>query len=141
MTEQNRKKIVYLVFVAAVIYGVVNFLGSRPGNTVSSTQQAASATVQPMGSEGTKIAATADTLEWKRDPFARSGKSATTKKPRESLRLSAISGSAKKPLAVINGKVVGSGEVILGWKVVNIDGSSVKLQRDGESRILTFGGS
>jgi hypothetical protein len=141
MTEKTRKNLVYLVFVAALIYGAVNFLGSRGGGPVQSASQQQVATLQPLEPGAVNSGASADTSVWGRDPFARAVKTGPAAKQAETLRLSAISGSAEKPLAVINGKILGAGESIQGWQVIKVSGRTVQLRRNNENKTLTMGGS
>lgn len=54
------------------------------------------------------------------------------------LKLQGIMWKTSKPLAMINAKMVGRGDKILGAKVVGIDQESVTLDRDGETLVLTL---
>jgi hypothetical protein len=54
------------------------------------------------------------------------------------LKLQGILWKPSKPLAMINAKMVGRGDKILGAKVVAIDQESVTLDRAGETIVLTL---
>ncbi len=50
--------------------------------------------------------------------------------------LSAIFYAPKNPLAIINGESVKVGELVGGWKVLEILAESVRLEGDGEERVI-----
>jgi hypothetical protein len=52
------------------------------------------------------------------------------------LRLEGIVGSASDPVAVINGSLVGVGDLVTGYRVLRIDGDRVELGRDGRTILL-----
>jgi hypothetical protein len=141
MTERTRKRIVYLVFLAALIYGAFNFLGPHRSKVTPTGTNEALATIQPLQTAGTISTASADTTEWGRDPFVQPAKSKQVVSRMERLTLSAISGSPANPLAVINGKILGIGESISGWQIKRISPRSVQLQRNGQNRTLSIGGN
>ncbi len=141
MTERTRKRIVYLIFVAALIFGALNLLGPRRSSPGSGSTDTEIATIQPLVTGSMKNSPVADNSEWGRDPFVRAGQVSRAVVQQETFRLSAISGSTEQPLALIDGRAVGVGDSVKGWSVVKISRRSVQLERNGESKTLTIGGS
>ncbi len=71
VAEGTRKKIVYVIFIGAVIYGVVNFAG-RGGSSGADTS---APTIEPLAAASVGSPSVVDTVsdeayEWIRDPFA-----------------------------------------------------------------------
>jgi hypothetical protein len=52
------------------------------------------------------------------------------------LHLDGIVASATNPVAVVNGRLLGLGESIEGYRITRIDGAEVELERDGAKRVL-----
>jgi len=80
----------------------------------------------------------ADTvISWDRCPF--SGKSYSAAEGRQDLNLSGIMWSLKKPLAVINDRIVKVGDKILGSVVIEIDKEKVILNNGSTDFELKLG--
>jgi hypothetical protein len=144
MTEKRRKQIVYSIFVIAVTWAIFNFPHQKKKPIQSES---------PQISEGAPVVAAAVAElptrpelavpdQWGRDPFARSG-GRVTSEPSEvnpSFRVAAISMGGGKAMAVINGKMIGQGETIQGWRVKAISNAGVVLESNGRKITLTIGG-
>lgn len=143
MTEKRRKQIVYSIFAIAVVWAIFNF-PHRKQQIVSESPQAlesapATATVTPELPTGATLPASA---QWGRDPFDRGGGRATST-PSElapSFRLTVVSAGSGKAMAVINGIMVGQGDVIQGWRVTGISKAGVALASNDRKITLTIGG-
>jgi hypothetical protein len=59
-----------------------------------------------------------------------------TAPPDPELHLDGIVASATNPVAVVNGRLLGLGESIEGYRITRIDGAEVELEKDGAKRIL-----
>lgn len=141
MDERKRKKLVYLMFVGAVIYGAVNFMGR--GKSVDAPTEYP--TVAPLQASA-GIAATTDSLEvsesgWARDPFAYGSSSGGghSEERQTKFHLMAISESNGKLMAVINGKPVSKGEVVDGWTVVGLTKNGATMSLNGREIALEIG--
>ena len=142
MDENKRKRLVYLIFACAVIYGVINFAG-RGKRTAGDV---ALPTIEPINVASVGGAAS-DTLapegySWERDPFAY-GRASTsggnTEERVTKFQLAAISESNGKLMAIINGKAVVRGEVIDGWTVSALSKSGATLSQNGRDIALEIG--
>jgi len=140
LSESLRKRLVYGVLVAAVIWGVMNnpFAEQTPPPVANSTDALLS---EPMDStaEPAKVADVARTdsvLQWKHDPFIRARKARVGRAKGVGLALSAISITNEKSMAMINGKIVWSGEQIDGWAVVDIQEERVILKKGSKNKEL-----
>ena len=144
MTEKCRKQIVYSIFAFAVIWAVFNFphqkrkpIESESPQITESAPVVAVATAELSTKPGL-----AATDQWGRDPFAR-GTERATSEPSEaipSFRVAAVSVGGGKAMAVINGKMIGQGDMIQGWRVKAISNASVMLESNGRKITLTIGG-
>lgn len=139
-TENTRKKIVYLIFVGAVIYGAVNF-GGRRG---SSNGDTGSPTIEPLAEAGISRIGTMDSTsleryEWTRDPFAYGSATASgaqTEVRATRFQLAAISEANGQLMAIINGKPVSRGDRIDGWTVVRLTKTTAAMEQDGKEVLL-----
>jgi hypothetical protein len=143
MIEKRRKQIVYSIFAFAVIWAAFSFPQRRKSLKPTSQPTSASAPVVAAAAPelSTESAATVS-AQWGRDPFARSGGSATSM-PSEAaptFRVAAVSVAGGKAMAVINGKMISQGEVISGWRVRDISNAAVVLESNGKKITLTIGG-
>jgi len=143
MTEKRRKQIVYSIFAIAVIWAIFNFPHKRKSIESESPQTSGSAlvvaTATPELSTRPKLALSD---EWGRDPFARGSERATSM-PSEaipSFRVAAVSVAGGKAMAVINGKMIGQGDAIEGWRVTAISNAGVVLESNGRKITLKIGG-
>ncbi|MBD3218354.1 MAG: hypothetical protein GF310_08760 [candidate division Zixibacteria bacterium] len=145
MTEKKRKKIVYGIFVIAVIWGIFNFpFGRRQNDNVSPEDrpypeegEIQKALVSGQGS----ISNPDFTADWGDDPFAqKTAKPQPSSKGSTNLSLSAISKSGDDFWALINGKALTKGDQINGWKLIEIAKTSARLSKDGKTIILNIEG-
>ncbi len=143
VAEGTRKKIVYVIFIGAVIYGVVNFTG-RSG---SSGAETSAPTIEPLAAANVGSSNAVDTVagisyEWRRDPFAY-GWSASSVEETETrvtrFQLEAISEANGHLMAIINGKPLSRGETTEGWTVVRLTKSTATLEQNGREILLEMG--
>lgn len=140
MSENTRKKMVYGVLVVAIIWGIINnpFAEQTPHQFANSTDSAQwlpeDSVAEPVEVAG--VARSDSLLRWKHDPFIRPQKAKIVQAESFGLALSAISIANGKSMAMINGKIVGSGEIIDGWAVVDIQEQSVFLKKGSRNKEL-----
>jgi hypothetical protein len=148
MNESTRKKLMYGILVAAVLFGAYNFMQPRkhaPGQTGDAAVQ----TADVIAGTGPLQAKTIDIAQkqaepWGRDPFRAGSTSSNTPSvsaaPRKAVapavpipiwRLSGIIFNAKQPLALINGKMVGVGDQVDQARVSKIDQTKVTIIYNG----------
>ncbi len=143
MTERRRKQIIYSIFVIAVTWAIFNFPHHRKPIESQSPQASENAPVVAVATPelSTRPALTLPD-QWGRDPFVRGGERATSM-PSEvipSFRVAAVSVGGGKAMAVINGKMIGQGDAIQGWRVRAISNAGVVLESNGRKITLTIGG-
>ena len=143
MTKKRRKQIVYSIFAIAVTWAIFNFPHQKKPIEPESSQTSESA---PVVAAATPELSTRPAMtlpdQWGRDPFARGGERATNV-PSEvipSFRVAAVSVGGGKAMAVINGKMIGQGDMIQGWRVKAISNAGVVLESNGRKITLTIGG-
>jgi hypothetical protein len=143
MSETRRKKVLYVLLIGAIAFGVYNFSQPRkhyvPGSMPQPEQEAAvTAPVvsaqPPVNIEAIKKAS------WGRDPFRWSSRpeprqvvsqNRSVRPSTSGWNLSAILFSTSMPLAVVNGKTVRVGDIVDQAKVVKIERKKVTLQYNG----------
>lgn len=140
VADATRKKIVYIIFVGAVIYGAVNFTGrgGRSG-TDNSTPTIVPLVAASVGSSISVDSVTGRTYEWRRDPFvtgrpAAFGERAETQTTR--FKLEAISEANGQLMAIINGRLLSRGETSEGWTLVRLTKSTATLEQNGREVLL-----
>ncbi|PWB76452.1 hypothetical protein C3F09_00340 [candidate division GN15 bacterium] len=152
MTEARRKKILYVVLVAAVIFGIYNFSQPRkryvPGD-MTQAEQSPAPTVAPAAPSRPPV--NIDGLRkasWGRDPFRRVShpqpehrNTPVVSQPESApgWKLSAIVFSSSMPLAIVNGKAVKVGDIVDRAKVVAIDQKKVTLLYNGANIEIRVG--
>ena len=148
MTEQRRKKIVYVALVLAIIYGAYNFW---PESTDKPEANAKPAVEAKMPTEASAVTAALSAIvfdtaaleaaPWGSDPFRVSSPPPRTPKTvsqaAPSWRLSGILYNQNNPLAIIDGKPVGVGDQVKGATVVDIERKRVTLDLRGKQYTLT----
>jgi hypothetical protein len=77
-----------------------------------------------------------ETIKWGSDPFIRDWVLATEIKD---LKLTAVTISGTKAYALINGQILGQGEVIMGKRIVDIERDKVILEQGGRQFTLFLG--
>jgi hypothetical protein len=148
MSESSRKKLMYGILVAAVLFGVYNFMQPRkqaPGQTADAAGQVSAVNAGIGPAQGKTIdIAQKQSESWGRDPF-RSGSTpsnsaptpvapriaAVAAVPMPTWRLSGIIFNSKQPLALINGKLVGIGDQVDQARVSKIDQTKVTIIYNG----------
>lgn len=140
MSESTRKKIVYAALVTAIIWGVYNFVPvTKSGTVVSSKTNVTQMAPEPKTASLTRIGKTINVADmkqkgWGTDPFRAGKKSrAKIKAPKKVWKLSGIVFNETKPLAIINGKSVGVGDMIGDAKVIKIEREKVVIEYAGNS--------
>ncbi len=145
MTERGRKKLMYGVLIAAVLFGIYNFAQPRKQTNLSapsgSTQSAVAAPI-PAPEKSINLAEK-QAESWGRDPF-RSGSTpdpaaprvhtnatASAPAPTPVWRLTGIMFNKRQPMAFINGRMVGVGDEIDQARVSKIEQSKVTIIYNG----------
>jgi hypothetical protein len=148
MNEQTRKKVMYGILIAAIIFGVWNFTHPTKSRHTRSNEVvaavAAPATTDSM-STGAIDVSSREAMPWGRDPFTNSNASVSAPRPATSrpkqtappaviipgFRLSGIVYNAKQSVAVINGQMVGEGDEVDNARVQRIDQNKVTIIYNG----------
>nr|MBN2277694.1 hypothetical protein [candidate division Zixibacteria bacterium] len=143
MNADKRKKIIYAVFVVAVAWGIYNFTGK---NSRDLKQEPVSPPVRAEIARSTPPARAIDiekyeSLPWGQDPFLQPGDvDRPDEVAAESPRwvLGGILYSRDNPSAVINNRIVRTGDSVNGAIIVDIMEKSVALDKDGLQFKLTL---
>ena len=135
MDTKNRQKIIYVLFVLAVIWGVYNITGDskKPASNTPRPVARANAVVSSTPAKNIDIQKY-ESLDWGRDPFYRGSQQEyrpVTTKTRPAWRLGGILFNKNNPSAIINKKIVRGGDMINGARVVQIDKETVTLDKEG----------
>lgn len=139
MNTRIRQKIVFAALPLAVIWGAYNmFWGEKemrpvqPEITAQIDTTATKPLFVPDGPDMERI----KTAEWGADPFRSAIKKPAkrTDKQKEELKLilSGIVFNEKSPMAVINKKMVRTGDTIDGARIISIDRKSVTVEQSGK---------
>jgi hypothetical protein len=144
MTERRRKQIVYSVFAIAVTWAIFNLPHQKNKPFESQSPQVSESTpvIATATPESSMRSRPALPEQWGRDPFAR-GSGRATSAPSQaapSFRVAAVSVGGGKAMAVINGKMMGQGDAIQGWRVTTISKAGVVLESNGRKITLIIGG-
>lgn len=138
MDAKKRQKIVYSLFVLAVIYGVYNLVFNPMGNSVAPRISAPlpALTRQEIPPKAINIEKYSS-LAWGQDPFYRPKIGPTQKAPARhpTWVLNGILYDEVKPSAIINKKIVSVGDSVEAAKILEITKSKVVLQVDGGNNI------
>lgn len=145
MSEKKRKRLVYAIFVLAVIWVIFNIPSAKKHTQYAydddyadeSDQLAASLLVNDSVSTAISYAG-----EWGSDPFVwkETHKESKTSKS-YNFNLSAISKSNSEYWALVNGKILATGDEIDGWKIIKIAKNRVVLSKNGKTIELTIKGA
>ena len=157
MNKQTRQRIVYGVFVAAVVLGLYMRPWQRPGQdaTVTANQSIAStATAAASGAESQIASAAVATAtpvvfaaEWPADPFrgsddhhaaATPAADANIQPSKPAWALQGIMTVDGERVCVINGQTEKIGATIGGWRVDRIDNDAVWMARGSEKMQLNL---
>lgn len=145
MSESTRRKILYAALVGAIIWGVYNFVPKSQVSPATTSKPAVSRQAPSAALSATfaRIDKTINVADmklkgWGSDPFrARNKKTANKKAPKKVWKLSGIVFNDFNPLAIINGKSIGVGDMIDGAKVVKIERKKVVIEYAGNSISLS----
>ncbi|HUV30270.1 MAG TPA: hypothetical protein VMY05_04145 [Acidobacteriota bacterium] len=140
MNDKTRKRLVSLLFIAAVIWAAFTFPG-RSDKPVSYPAPARGV-IQASTASGT-IRAPLDVQQhrakpWGNDPFRASpefskGSPVVARQPRSpGWRLSGTLYSQGFPLAYLNGRTVSVGDTVNGARVISIEQGTVTLEHRGD---------
>lgn len=143
MTEKKRKKIVYGIFILAIIWGIMNNpFGRKDSAYDASADNPEQATIASLATAGIGTQANLDLNDqWGNDPFVQSSKTksyANNNSPR--FNLTAISESGGEYWALINGQILSQGETVRGWTVTKVTNRKAYLKKDGKTVSLTIKG-
>lgn len=151
MNDQLRKRIVYGLAVAGLIWAALNFQ-SKPAQPVAESVPevpvvaAEAVETEPVPASGTAIKREIDlsaiqttNKQWGNDPFRKRAtriaapvEVRSAPAPALNWSLTGVMYNASSPLAIVNGKPVGVGEEINGARVVEIRKRSITLEHQGE---------
>ena len=148
MNDKTRKKIVFVVFIAAIIWGVYNFLPASKDKAqkTSSPSSATSPVIEqttprPVSVNKSFIDVEEKALEqWGQDPF-RANPKRQSKTPRtfqsKHWDLSGILYNDKYPVAIINKNPVKVGDTVNNAEIIKIDKKEVVIDYNGARITLT----
>ena len=140
MTDQTRKRLVYLTLPVAITWAAFNF----PAGKNKPVAVENSSTIAPISTTTTARPAydfinideqTATT--WGADPFRRRVQSSVRTRHVQTWRLSGIVFGRRQPSAIINNRPVHTGDIIDNARVLTIDANSVTLEHNGSKLTLT----
>lgn len=144
MKEKVRKKLVFASLGFAIFYGAVNFLpfkedAAKPAGLSGEVRLKADQVKHP---EQTLINIDSTTeLNWGRDPFQvrqnRMPVKRAGEKPIPRWHLSGILYSGNNPMAIINKKMVRTGDTVDRAKVISIERKQVVLEHKGRKHTLS----
>ena len=141
MTEQTRKKMIFVALGVAIIWGAYNIdIGGGPRQPITDDPS----TVDPVGASPV-TAAPAKMIDisdhedrpWGNDPFRIRRAAPARHEAARSWVLSGIVYSPTNPMAVVNRKTVRPGDVVNSARVVSIDKTKVTLDHKGTVVTLT----
>ncbi|PKK82909.1 MAG: hypothetical protein CVT49_11400 [candidate division Zixibacteria bacterium HGW-Zixibacteria-1] len=142
MDTKKRQRIIYVIFIAAVIWGVYNLSGNKPRTQVDVPRPVAKLDAIRTGIKTESINIEKySALEWGRDPFYRGPKHiilSAVGVTQPVWTLSGILFDNNSPSAIINKKIVRGGDIINGARVVQVDKETVTLDKDGLQFTLTI---
>jgi hypothetical protein len=136
LSEKNRKILVYAVFVVAVIWGFFNLTGRKSDRSEATNSKKAASTDQSnMVPSSPQAPLAGEVIEiyreqpWGRDPFYHGFKPPKIAKtsPEIRMHLFGILYRQINPQALINNRVVGVGDVLGDYKVIEITRGYVAL--------------
>jgi len=143
MTEKKRKKIIYVIFIVAIIWGIMNNPLNRKKKVYDSgadNPEQATITKIATAGIGTQVSLELND-QWGDDPFVQSYKTSTkTAIDNSGFNLSAISESGGEFWALINGQILAQGDTIRGWTVTKVTQKKAYLEKDGKTISLTIKG-
>lgn len=145
MSDSIRKKIVYIIFSAASVWGVINLISDKKTSDTHASNEPTVVVVPQIEKEllvqqTDKINIEEKIREsWGRDPFKSKTVSNKSAKPTKNKlwQLSGIIYNSSSPVAVINKKPVQVGEKIDNARVVKIDKKEVTIEYNGHKIKLT----
>ncbi len=142
MTDQTRKRLVYLMLPVAITWAAFNF----PAEKNKPVAVENSSTIAPISTATTARPANnfinideQMATAWGDDPFHRRVQSQSSHRTRhvQTWRLSGIVFGRRQPSAIINNRPVHTGDIIDNARVLTIDANSVTLEHNGSKLTLT----
>jgi hypothetical protein len=148
VNEQTRKRVMYGILVAAIIFGVWNFTHPTKSR-YSRSNEVVAAVAAPAVADSTTSGAidvsSRESMPRCRDPFTNSNTAASAPRPATprqtqatapvqvvpGFRLSGIVYNSKQSVAVINGQMVGVGDEVDNARVQHIDQNKVTIIYNG----------
>ncbi len=134
MEPRTRKLIIYSLFVAAAAYGLLNLRG-RPDKPISGPATGPSESRPSQVIQSSKLIDIEkySAMTWGRDPFVRDHVEIvdSAKAAAPTWTLGGILYDDLSPAAIINGRVMRTGESIEGAKILKIDRNKVTLENSG----------
>jgi len=142
MDAQKRQKIIYVLFIAAIIWGAYNFMGDKKAPVGDAPKPISkTSTIYPDEQSIDIDIEKYSSLEWGNDPFYRGIKREfvpATENKSPLWNLGGILYGSQRPSAIINKRVVRDGDIIDGARVVQIDKETVTLDKEGLLFTLTI---
>jgi hypothetical protein len=134
MKPRARQTIIFILFILALAYGIVNLTGNRSNTKADSQNPIPVAAVPAEPIERTIDTTEYRAMEWGPDPFYRSGPQAVSSAPAampSQWNLDGILFDPLSPAAIINNQIVRAGEIIDGAQIKKINRNSVILDNNG----------
>jgi type II secretory pathway component PulC len=134
MNPRVRQAIIFILFILALAYGIVNLTGNRSNTKADSQNPTPVAAVPAKPIERTIDTAEYRAMEWGADPFYRAGTQAISSVPVSIPRqwnLDGILYDPVSPAAIINNQIVHAGETVDGAQIKKINRNSVILDNNG----------
>ncbi|SYZ72508.1 hypothetical protein TRIP_C20623 [Candidatus Zixiibacteriota bacterium] len=144
MDPKVRKLIVFCVFIAAIIYGTANLIGTSAPPPAPVPEPAHHEAKPSLAAKSTFIDIEKyRSLAWGSDPFSRENNrlaivTTPTAPERPVWTLGGILYDETHPAAIVNGRIVRKGESVNGAVVSHIGRNQVILQKDGEEISLSI---
>lgn len=137
MLESRRKKVIYALLVAAIIYGLANIPG---GSDKWQTEELIDTSTPTEGVPSSLVTQTINieyysSLPWGSDPFYRVYSELENSPPRQQpvsrWTLNGVIINDRATVAVINKTIVRIGDNVNGARVIDIQKDKVTLEQDG----------
>ncbi len=144
MDPRTRKLIVFGAFIASVIYGAVNLIGTpQPSAPPAPEPVRHEIQATPVSKASFIDIEKYSALDWGSDPFCRdNNNNRQAQMPIQPETPAWILGGILyddlQPAAIVNGHIVRRGEIINGARVTRIDKNRVTLEKDGSEFSLSI---
>lgn len=146
MNEATRKKVLMVIAVVAVIWGISNFTGDSPKTSSQPDSSDAyiplsAVTAEPKSTQLEIDIDSVRSMPWHGDPFRAhvrpSNQGAAGHEVEQVWTVSGIVYSATKPMAIINARPVVVGDVVDNARVLEIQRNAVVIEGAGQRIELT----